>query len=452
MRMKQGVKVSTNPILVVDDEPAMRLAISESLSRKGYSIVTAEDGSDAMEKVRSHSFDMVITDMKMPKADGMEVLKYVREVSPETPVIMVTAFGTISHAVEAMKVGASDYIVKPFSSEVLESTVKRSLGADSEFTGKVPAIKDASSGKGIITDDPKMLKLLSMARNAAASNATVLILGESGTGKELVARYIHDHSLRKDEPFVAVNCASIPNGLLESELFGHEKGSFTSAFSTRIGKFEQAHNGTILLDEVGEMEMVIQAKLLRVIQEREVDRIGGKKSIPLDIRIVATTNKNLWDEVKKGSFREDLFYRLNVFPLNLPPLRERINDIHMLAAYFLERFCEKHEKRITHISDEAFELLSRHTWKGNVRELENSIERAVLLGEGETLLPDVLFLEESAVKDYTSMRGASIWEVEKELIFKTLNEVDGNKTKAAKILGISVRTLRNKLNDYNATA
>jgi len=438
-------------ILVVDNEQAMRLAISESLTRKGYSVVTAEDGQDAIEKVKDGSFGMVITDMKMPKSDGMEVLRFVKEVSPETPVVMVTAFGTISHAVEAMKVGASDYIAKPFSSEVLESTVRRSLQAADEIVEKVTEGTGSSDGKDIITEDPKMLSLLSMAKNAAATTATVLIMGESGTGKELLARYIHSNSLRKEGPFVAVNCASIPNGLLESELFGHEKGSFTGAFSTRLGKFEQANKGTILLDEVCEMEMALQAKLLRVIQEREVDRVGGKKSIPLDIRIVATTNRNLWDEVKKGSFREDLFYRLNIFPLNLLPLRERIKDIQLLAEYFLKKFCEKHEKSIERISDDALDLLVSHCWKGNVRELENCIERAVLLGEGKCLLPESLFLKESSEKVFTAVSGASIWEVEKDLIFRTLEDTEGNRTKAAKVLGISVRTLRNKLKDYNMT-
>ncbi len=439
-------------ILVVDDEEAMRLAISESLTRKGYSVVTAEDGYDAIEKVKDSSFGMVITDMKMPKSDGMEVLRFVKEVSPETPVVMVTAFGTISHAVEAMKVGASDYIVKPFSSDVLESTVRRSLKVAEKVDEKVRGGAGSSNGKGIITDDSKMLNLLSMARNAAASTATVLIMGESGTGKELIARYIHSHSLRKEGPFVPVNCASIPNGLLESELFGHEKGSFTGALSTRLGKFEQANKGTILLDEVSEMEMALQAKLLRVIQEREVDRVGGKQSIPLDIRIVATTNRNLWEEVKKGFFREDLFYRLNVFPLNIPPLRERIKDIQLLAEFFLKKFCEKHEKNIEHISDDALDLLAGHSWKGNIRELENCIERAVLLGEGKSLLPGALFLEESPVKVSVAVSGTSIWEVEKDLIFKTLEDTEENRTKAAKVLGISVRTLRNKLKDYNATA
>lgn len=440
-----------NQILVVDDEQAMRLAISESLTRKGYSVVTAEDGHDAIEKVRNGSFRMVITDVKMPKSDGMEVLRFVKEVSPETPVVMVTAFGAISHAVEAMKIGASDYIVKPFSSDVLESTVRRSLKLADKVDEKVAGRTGSSDGKGIITDDPKMLSLLSMARNAAASTATILIMGESGTGKELIARYIHSNSLRKEGPFVAVNCASIPNGLLESELFGHERGSFTGAFSTRLGKFEQANKGTILLDEVSEMEMALQAKLLRVIQEREVDRVGGKKPISLDIRIVATTNKNLWEQVKKGSFREDLFYRLNVFPLNLPPLRERIKDIQLLAEVFLKKFCEKHEKSIECISDDARNLLASHSWKGNIRELENCIERAVLLGEGKSLLPEALFLEKSPVKVTAAVSGTSIWEVEKDLIFKTLEDMEGNRTRAAKVLGISVRTLRNKLKDYSTT-
>lgn len=429
------------PVLIVDDDIGMRTALFEVLKRKNYKIQTAENGRDAIKALENGSFSVVITDVNMPHAGGVEVLKAVKRISPLTPVIMITAFGTIENAVEAMKIGASDYILKPFSAEVLDSVIKKTIAP--------PANKS-----GIITENANMKRLMDMARNVAASNATVLIMGESGTGKELMARYIHENSLRKDGPFVAVNCASIPEGLLESELFGYEKGAFTGAISRKAGKFELANNGTMLLDEVSEMPVSLQAKLLRVLQQREVDRIGGKEPVALDIRVIATTNRDLKKEVNEGRFREDLFYRLNVFPINLPPLRERVEDIPILVNYFLGLFNQKNKKTVKGISSDAANLLNSYQWKGNIRELENIMERAVLLASGEEILTENIFPDAGMAKTTAIIQtGAaappsSLFDMEREMIKRALEDTSGNRTKAAKILGISVRTLRNKINEY----
>lgn len=431
------------PILIVDDDIGMRTALFEVLKRKNYKIQMAENGRDAIKALENGAFSVVITDVNMPHAGGVEVLKAVKRISPLTPVIMITAFGTIENAVEAMKIGASDYILKPFSAEVLDSVIKKTIAP--------PANKS-----GIITENANMKRILEMARSVADSNATVLIMGESGTGKELMARYIHENSLRKDGPFIAVNCASIPEGLLESELFGYERGAFTGAISRKAGKFELANNGTMLLDEVSEMPVSLQAKLLRVLQQREVDRIGGKEPVALDIRVIATTNRDLKKEVNEGRFREDLFYRLNVFPINLPPLRERVEDIPILVNYFLGLFNQKNKKAVKNISHEALNLLNSYQWKGNIRELENIMERAVLLASGDEILPENVFPDASMAKTTAIIQtGAappasptSLFDMEREMIKRALEDTSGNRTKAAKILGISVRTLRNKINEY----
>ena len=441
-------------ILVVDDEPDMRIALTHALGRSGYLVETASSGFEALEKFRRERFSLIITDLKMPEMSGMQVLKEVKKVSPEVPVIMITAYGTIGNAVEAMKEGASDYILKPFSAETLEETVKKvaiSSNGQAHDRSVVVYSNRNSETKRIITQDSALLRILNLAKNVAPSNATVLIQGESGTGKELLACFIHQHSDRSERPYVAVNCAALPEGLAESELFGHEKGAFTGAIGRKIGKFELANHGTILLDEISEMAMPLQAKLLRVIQEREIDRVGGKKPIPIDVRIIAISNINLKKAVKEGKFREDLFYRLNVIPLTVPSLRERKGDIPMLANYFLEKYSSINNKRMRKIAEETISLLMKYDWKGNVRELENTIERAVLMGKGEVLLPKHLFLEEpqnDAKKPIPIRVGLSLKEMEKELIFQTLKEVNGNRTHAAKILGISIRTLRNKLREY----
>jgi two-component system response regulator FlrC len=444
--------MENNQILVVDDEGSMRLALSEALTRGGYAVETAVDGFDALQKFRKGRFSMVIADVKMPKMSGLEVLKEVKRVSPQTPVIMVTAYGTIENAVEAMKEGASDYILKPFSYEDLESAVRRGMMiAPGPGEGRGRSVGKGSKNRVIVTQHPKMEKLLELARNIASSNATVLIQGESGTGKELLARFIFENSPRRDNPFVAINCAAVPENLLESELFGHEKGSFTGAVTQRIGKFEMANHGTILLDEISEMSLQLQAKLLRVLQEFELDRVGGKTPISIDVRVIATTNENLRRAVGEGKFREDLFYRLNVIPLTIPPLRERKEDINLLVDHFLE----KNRKRGTNgdvvISDEAQALLLKYDWKGNVRELENFVERAALVCENGVIHPRHFFLD-GAVTSQTALDGLTVGStlkaMEKELIIKTLEEVGGNRTHAAKILGVSIRTLRNKLNEY----
>lgn len=442
-----------NQILVVDDEGSMRLALSEALRRGGYAVDTAADGFDALQKFRRERFLMVITDLKMPKMSGLEVLKEIKRISPKTPVIMVTAYGTIQNAVDAMKEGASDYILKPFSYEDLESAVKRVMmsGPWSEQS-RGRSDRGQLKSRAIVTQNSEMQKLLDLARNIAHSNATVLIQGESGTGKELLARFIFENSPRRDKPFVAINCAAVPENLLESELFGHEKGSFTGALSQRIGRFEMAHHGTILLDEVSEMSLQLQAKLLRVLQEFELDRIGGKTPISINVRVIATTNEDLDRAVAEGKFREDLFYRLNVIPLTIPPLRERTEDIPLLVDHFLKSNGEKERpRREVAISQEAQALLLKYDWKGNVRELENFVERAALVCEDGMIQPRHFFLD-GVVKPQTESSavqvGSTLREMEKQLILKTLDEVGGNRTHAAKVLGVSVRTLRNKLSEY----
>ena len=446
--------MQTQSVLVVDDEPDMRIALTRALGRSGYSVETASNGFEGLEKFRNNNFNIVITDMKMPEMSGMEVLEGVKKISPQVPVIMITAFGTINKAVEAMKEGASDYILKPFSSETLEAAVKKLFkNGNDQPDGKLLGEGQlrVSETKKIITQDPEMIKILRLAENVAFSNATVLILGESGTGKELLASFIHRKSERSSRPYVAVNCAALPDSLAESELFGHEKGSFTGAESRKLGKFELANHGTVLLDEISEMAMPLQAKLLRVLQEREIDRVGGNKPIPIDVRIIAISNIDLKKAVQEGTFREDLFYRLNVIPLTVPSLRKRKRDISLLANHFLKEYSSNNNKAMKRISEQTISLLQKYDWKGNVRELENTIERAVLLGSGEVLLPMHLFLEEpiKCGEQLNQIKvGLSLKEMERQLIFQTLKEVDDNRTYAARILGISIRTLRNKLREY----
>ncbi|MEI6125803.1 MAG: sigma-54 dependent transcriptional regulator [Pseudomonadota bacterium] len=443
-------------ILIVDDEEGMRIAFSEALKRSGFETLCCVDGLDAVTKLKSAKFSMVITDVKMPKMNGIDVLREVKRVTPETPVVVVTAYGTVDNAVEAMKEGACDYLLKPFSFENLIEIVKSGLAQAECFTGSLK--KDITTfprsrsevKREIITRDTEMLRIISMATDIAASNSTVLIYGESGTGKELIAHLIHENSPRREKPFVAVNCAAIPDNLLESELFGHEKGSFTGAAFRKFGKFELAQSGTILLDEIGEMSMTLQAKLLRVLQEFEIDRVGGKEPIAIDVRVISTTNLDLRKAIKENKFREDLYYRLNVIPLKLPPLRDRQGDVEILTDYFLKQNALKNNKNIKKISKEAMDIIVNRRWSGNIRELQNTIERAVLLCSGDAVKKENLILEDTEKIEIKPAEGVAttLDAMERSLITKTLDETRGNRTHAARALGISIRTLRNKLKEY----
>jgi two-component system response regulator FlrC len=447
-------------ILVVDDEPSMRIALSESLESCGYKVEVSGSGADAFEKFQENKFEVVITDMRMPGMGGMDVLRGIKKVSSKTPVIVITAYGTVNTAVEAMKEGAADFIMKPFSIDHLESLVKKVVAEKEgkKGSGSKHDLKGCLSWeKTIITGDKTMLALLELLKSVSRSKSSVLIQGESGTGKELIARYIHLHSSRADMPFVAVNCAAIPYNLLESEMFGHEKGAFTGASRMRLGKFELANAGTLLLDEIGEMDAQLQAKLLRVIQESEVDRLGGKASVPVNVRIIATTNADLKKYIEDKKFRKDLYYRLNVIPVRIPPLRERNGDVLLLCRHFLEKYSRLGKTPMPALSKEVEQMLESYNWPGNVRELENVIERVVLLSGGETILPEHLYLEkegerhrqpEEASLKLVASEGATLKEMEKRLIFKTLEKAEGNRTRASEVLGISVRTIRNKLNGY----
>jgi DNA-binding NtrC family response regulator len=444
-------------VLVVDDEPSMRTALSETVRRMGHEVKTALDGIDAIEQIERLRPWLVLTDLKMPRLGGLDLVKQIKQKSPATLVILMTAYGTVETAVEAMKCGANDYILKPFSTDLLERIIgnlRQALAADDDED--LPATPEA---RPILTQDPGMIRLLTTLEGVAASQATVLISGESGTGKELLARFIHGRSPRAHRPFVALNCAALPDSLLESELFGHERGAFTGAVQKKLGKFEMAHTGTLFLDEISEMNLGLQAKLLRVLQEREVDRIGGREPVPVNIRVIATTNRSLYHEVAQGRFREDLFYRLNVFPITVPPLRERSGDVPLLARHFVKAAAQRNALPVPALSDGAIAELMARPWKGNVRELENVIERATLLANGATIDLNHMAVEgvppsKGVEPDVTTERPpanspyGSLWEMERDLIFKTLARVKDNRTHAAKELGISIRTLRNKLREY----
>ncbi len=440
-------------LLVVDDQEEMRAALSATLAQSGFEVMAAATGKEALDLVVREPLDAIITDVRMPSVSGIDLLTEVKRVSPNTPVILITAYGTIDSAVEAMKKGAFDYLLKPFSAETLEVTVRAALdecGNARQKSTSEAGWAEEGEYPPMITQDPHMLKMLRIGRSVANSSATVLIQGESGTGKELVARYIHAHSARSDRPLVAVNCAALPEGLLESELFGHEKGAFTGALKRKRGKFEMANGGTILLDEIGEMALPLQAKLLRALQGKEIDPVGGDHSVQVDVRVIATTNCNLRESISKMKFREDLFYRLNVIPLHLPPLRERKGDIPLLADYFLQRYSVRAGGSVSALGPDAVSALLGREWKGNVRELENTIERAVLLCKCEALTAeDVCWGDDGgSSRQVTLNEPLSVREMERQLIMRTLVETGGNRTRAAEHLGISVRTLRNKLKEY----
>ncbi len=432
----------TTRVLVVDDEKLMNDFVKEILVRKGLHVDQAFEGTSALEMLKRNSYELVIADKKMPGSDGLEVLRFALRVNPSTKVIMMTAYGTVDGAVEAMKVGAFDYIMKPFDADQIEEIVDRALRNEFE--------PHASPTLEIVGRSAKIQEVLELVRVVAPTTSTVLITGETGTGKELVAREIQRLSKRADKPFIRLNCAALPDGLMESELFGHEKGAFTGALRRKMGKFELADGGTILLDEIGEIGIQMQAKILRVLQEKEFERVGGDRTLKVDVRIIATTNKDLHKEMEAGRFREDLFYRLSVFPIHLCPLRERKEDIPLLVEHFIKKYQSIAKGRITGITEDALEMLLAHDWPGNVRELENCIERAMIIGKGPLITREEIIPPMSRHPRLGGSLdpGTSLREMEKMLVLKTLEAVGWNRTLAAKKLGISTRTLRNKLKLY----
>ncbi len=437
-------KGDTRRILVVDDEALMNDFVREILVRRDHEVDQAMDGDSAVQMLRDREYDLVITDNKMPGTSGMEVLRAAATLAPETRVVMMTAYGTIDGAVEAMKQGAYDYIMKPFDADQIEEIVERALAGGLDERAPVkPSFE-------IIGTSGKIRKIHDLVSVVAPTNSTVLIAGETGTGKELVAREIQRLSKRADRPFVRLNCAALPDGLMESELFGHEKGAFTGALRRKMGKFELADTGTMLLDEIGEIGMQMQAKVLRVLQEREFERVGGDRIQKADVRIIATTNKDLKAEMDAGRFREDLYYRLSVFPIDLPPLRERKEDVPELVEHFIEKYRPIARNKVYGIEDKALDLLMAHDWPGNVRELENCIERALIIGKGPLITKDEIVPPASASRrgPVSLDPGVSLREMEKMLVLKTLESVGWNRTLAASKLGITTRTLRNKLKLY----
>lgn len=449
--------ISPRRILVVDDEESHRLMLRAVLKEEGYQISEAADGPEAIRAMEQESFDLVLLDLRLQAMDGIETLYEIKKISPLVPVIMMTAYASVKTAVEALKAGASDYLTKPLDIEELKVLVEKALELYDLRTENI-ALKERLGDRfdfsRLIGQSPKMRELFNTLSLVAPTDATVLLLGESGTGKELVANAIHQNSLRKNQPFVKVSCAALPETLLESELFGHEKGAFTGAITRREGRFQLAHRGSIFLDEVGEMSGATQIKLLRVLQEKEIEPLGSNRPIKVDVRVIAATNKDLEKEVKVGRFREDLFYRLNVVPIILPSLRERKEDIPLLATHFLEFYREKNGKELKGISSKALDLLIRYPWPGNVRELENIMERAVIMARGEIIVPADLppaiqaLAKEKENEELHFPPGITLAQMERALILKTLEDTGGNRSRAAEILGINRRTLQNKLKEY----
>lgn len=443
-------------ILVIDDEDVIRDLLRETFQRKGYTVETAPDGKTALKLIESNDYDLIVSDIRLPDISGMTILEESMKRNPDLGIIMITAYGSIKNAVKAMKQGAFDYITKPFNLDEMELVVEKyfeyqNLVTENEYLRS--ELDRKFRFENIIGKCDSMQHVFDSIRMVAKSRATVLIQGPSGTGKELVARAIHYNSDRRHAPFITTNCAALPEGLVESELFGHEKGAFTGAIKTNKGRFELAHTGTILLDEVSEISLGLQAKLLRVIQEREIERVGGAKPIPVDVRIIATTNRDLKKEVEEKRFREDLFYRLNVVPIYMPAISERREDIPLLIQHFMKLYSKENGRNIKGISEQAIRMLSQREWKGNVREIENCVERAVVMSgldieelEAEHFMPHDQISSGETVPVVSGEQ--TLREVEKNLILKTLKENGGNRTKTAEILGISVRTLRNKLNEY----
>jgi len=452
-------------ILVVDDENSMREFLEIMLNKEGYQVATAAGGGEAINLLRKQDFDMVITDIRMKETDGLEVLKKCKELQPNTVVILISAYASTSTAVEAMKWGAYDYLPKPFKVREIKAVIKDALEAAQaqDFQDKTePATTIDTNYHGIVGESPEMKKILELLPRVAAATSNVLITGESGTGKELIAKAIHYESPRKDKPFVTVNCGSVPETLMESELFGHKKGSFTGATTTRSGLFEAAHEGTLFLDEIAEISLPVQVKLLRAVQEKTFKMVGGSEEIRVDLRIISATNRDLEREVMNGNFREDLYYRLNVINIRMPPLRERADEIPLLAQHFLEKYSKQMGKDIRKISSFALDILKNYNFPGNIRELENIIERSVALESSNIVLPDSLTLSSfkqtqvSSKSDTVSLtlpqEGIDLDNVlghlEKDLLQQALERTRGAKQKAADLLGISFRSFRYRLAKY----
>jgi two-component system, NtrC family, response regulator AtoC len=447
-------------ILIVDDERNIRKVLQAHLHRDGFDVDTAENGAIALEKLKEDTFDLVVTDLRMPEMDGMELLAACRQGWPGLPVILITAHGTVDSAVEAIKAGAYDYVTKPFDRDELRQVIGTALRTEERDRGRLH--EDASGRFRIIGQTPSMFSIYSMIEKVAPSPTTVLIAGESGTGKELVARALHDNSDRAAKPFIQVNCGAIPDQLFESELFGYQKGAFTGAASNKLGRFELADGGTLFLDEIGELPKEMQVKLLRILQDGVFERVGGVSSIKVDVRLIAATNRDLREEVEAGRFRKDLYYRLNVIPMRLPPLRDRADDIPLLVEHFLEKFNRRLDKGVSGVSPDAMAALLRHAWPGNIRELENLMERAVLLSDSDVLcLGDLAGLEGAdeapppaeadasteslGLKAYVRVFTARL---ERVRIQRVLRDEGGNVTRAARKLEISRKSLQTKMKEY----
>jgi DNA-binding NtrC family response regulator len=446
-------------ILIVDDQEMMRDSLAATLAREGHEIVAAGDGPAAIARLEASRFDLLITDLKMPRMTGIELLTEARKLRPEMPVVMMTAFATVQTAVEAMRLGAYDYIQKPFDGDEIKILIDRTL-EHSRLKLENQALRtmaEVSSPKPLVGASPIMEEVKKKIELVARSNATVLIRGESGTGKEVVARAIHTASERRDRPILAVNCAALSENLLESELFGHEKGAFTGADRLRRGRFELADGGTLLLDEISEIAPGLQAKLLRVLQESQFERVGSSLTQNVDVRVIATTNRNLEEEVAAGKFRQDLYYRLNVVPIELPALRHRVEDISDLARHFLHLVAKRDKDAFRHIESEALRVLQRYSWPGNVRELQNIIERAIVLEtapgviRAQTIEPWLKHSGEPSIAAAQSLAGKPLADIEKQVILSTLEQFRGHRIKTASALGIGVRTLGMKLKRWKET-
>jgi two-component system, NtrC family, response regulator AtoC len=460
--------MTMHQLLIVDDEPNICRVLAAMLRRTGYNVRTASDGAQAMAELKLREYSVVITDLKMPRFDGMQLLHHVTHHYPDTPVIVITAHGSIGGAVDALKKGAFDYITKPFEQEEIQAAVEKAIltrERNREETHTGGGDDDGGGRFGIIGSTDAMSKVFTIIDKVASQPSTVLITGESGTGKELIAKALHEQGGRRSRaPFIKINCAAIPKDLMESELFGHEKGAFTGADNTKPGRFELADGGTLFLDEIGEVPVDMQVKLLRAIQESEFERVGGIKTISVDVRLVAATNRNLLDSIEEGTFREDLYYRLNVVPIHLAPLRERLADIPLLASHFVEKYNERLGKSITGISPSALTALQSYPWPGNIRELENLIERMILFADGDLIdeedLPDdviekssespipPIHLPAAAEAGLKEAVKATVSRLEKEYIAQALEETNHNVTRAAKLLKISRKSLQNKMKEF----